>query len=68
MLAALVSGYNSVYPLKIEEVDLVWRLLRMRLAVSVVNSTLLATKNPDEAYIIISQAPAWEFLENSEHK
>ena len=65
MLAALVSGYNTVYPLKIEEVDLVWRLLPMRLAVSVVNSTLLATKNPDEAYIIISQAPAWEFLENS---
>ena len=56
MLAALVSGYNSIYPLKIEEVDLIWRLLRMRLAVSVINSTLLATKNPDEAYITISQA------------
>ena len=64
MLAAFVSGYHSVYPLNTEEVDLVWRLLRMRLAVSVVNSTLLASKNPEDAYIIISQAPAWDFLEN----
>jgi 4-aminobutyrate aminotransferase-like enzyme/Ser/Thr protein kinase RdoA (MazF antagonist) len=64
MLAAFVSGYNSVYPLDTEEIDLVWRLLRMRLAVSVVNSTLLASKNSDDAYITISQAPAWKFLEN----
>ena len=64
MLAAFVSGYHSVYPLDIEEVDLVWRLLRMRLAVSVVNSTLLASKNKNDAYITISQAPAWDFLEN----
>ena len=47
MLEAFVSGYHSVYPLNAEEVDLVWRLLRMRLAVSVVNSTLLASKNID---------------------
>ena len=46
-----------------EEIDLVWRLLRMRLAVSVVNSTLLASKNSEDAYITISQAPAWNFLE-----
>ena len=65
MLAALVACYNSVYPLTVEEVDLVWRLLRVRLAVSVVNSTLLASKNLDDAYITISQDPAWRFLENS---
>ncbi|MDA7592447.1 aminotransferase class III-fold pyridoxal phosphate-dependent enzyme [Rhodobacteraceae bacterium] len=64
MLAAFVSGYHSVYPLSTEEIDLVWRLLRMRLAVSVVNSTLLASKNSEDAYITISQAPAWNFLEN----
>ena len=64
MLEAFVSGYHSVYPLNAEEVDLVWRLLRMRLAVSVVNSTLLASKNSEDGYITISQAPAWKFLEN----
>ncbi len=62
-LAALVSGYHAVNPLTAQEVDLVWPLLRMRLAVSVVNSTLMAADNPDDPYVTISQAPAWRFLE-----
>ncbi len=62
-LAALVEGYHTVNPLTPEELDLVWPLLRMRLAVSVVNSTLTAVDNPDDPYVTISQAPAWRFLE-----
>ncbi|MFC5385001.1 aminotransferase class III-fold pyridoxal phosphate-dependent enzyme [Aquamicrobium segne] len=63
-LAALVAGYHAVSPLSAEEIDLIWPLLRMRLAVSVVNSTIEMTERPDDAYIVISQAPAWRFLEN----
>ncbi|AHD02596.1 aminotransferase class III-fold pyridoxal phosphate-dependent enzyme [Leisingera methylohalidivorans] len=67
-LAALVAGYHSVWPLTPAEVDLVWPLLRARLAVSVVNSTLMAAEDPDDPYVTISQAPAWRFLEgNSLH-
>ncbi len=62
-LAALVAGYHAEYPLSAHEVDLLWPLLRMRLAVSVVNSTLMAAENPDDPYVTISQAPAWRFLE-----
>ena len=62
-LAALVSGYHEAYPLTAAEVDLIWPLLRARLAVSVVNSTLMAAENPDDPYVTISQAPAWRFLE-----
>ena len=62
-LAALVAGYHAEYPLTAHEVDLLWPLLRMRLAVSVVNSTLMAAENPDDPYVTISQAPAWRFLE-----
>ena len=62
-LAAFVSGYHAAYPLTAAEVDLIWPLLRMRLAVSVVNSTLMAADNPDDPYVTISQAPAWRFLE-----
>ncbi|MEP2717983.1 phosphotransferase, partial [Pseudophaeobacter sp.] len=65
-LAALVAGYHSAYPLSPEEVDLIYPLLRMRLAVSVVNSTQMALKNPDDPYVTISQAPAWRFLEKTE--
>ncbi|MEW2912124.1 aminotransferase class III-fold pyridoxal phosphate-dependent enzyme [Leisingera sp. JC11] len=64
-LAALVAGYHEAYPLTAAEVDMVWPLLRMRLAVSVVNSTLMAAENPDDPYVTVSQAPAWRFLEGN---
>ncbi|WP_298863929.1 aminotransferase class III-fold pyridoxal phosphate-dependent enzyme [uncultured Sulfitobacter sp.] len=65
-LAALVAGYHSAYPLTAAEVDMIWPLLRARLAVSVVNSTLMAAENPDDPYVTISQAPAWRFLERDD--
>ncbi|WP_291728354.1 aminotransferase class III-fold pyridoxal phosphate-dependent enzyme [Leisingera sp. F5] len=64
-LAALVAGYHEVYPLTPAEVNMVWPLLRARLAVSVVNSTMMAADNPDDPYVTISQAPAWRFLEGN---
>ena len=64
-LAALVSGFHYANPLTAGEVDMIWALLRMRLAVSVVNSTKMALADPDDPYITISQAPAWRFLENN---
>lgn len=63
VLAQLVAGYHAHYPLSGAELDLLWPLLRMRLAVSVVNSALMALENPDDPYVVISQAPAWRFLE-----
>lgn len=64
-LAALVAGYHEAYPLTPAEVNMVWTLLRARLAVSVVNSTMMAADNPDDPYVTISQAPAWRFLEGT---
>ncbi|MBY6056385.1 aminotransferase class III-fold pyridoxal phosphate-dependent enzyme [Leisingera daeponensis] len=64
-LAALVAGYHEAYPLTPAEVDIIWPLLRARLAVSVVNSTMMAADNPDDPYVTISQAPAWRFLEGN---
>lgn len=63
-LSSLVGGYHSAYPLTTAEVELIWPLLRMRLAVSVVNSALMAIEKPDDPYVVISQKPAWDFLEN----
>jgi 4-aminobutyrate aminotransferase-like enzyme/Ser/Thr protein kinase RdoA (MazF antagonist) len=63
-LVALVQGYHRQNPLTARETDLIWPLLRMRLAVSVVNSTLMAEENPGDPYITISQAPAWRLLES----
>ncbi|NIZ60599.1 peptidase M23 [Sedimentitalea sp. CY04] len=62
-LADIVAGFHAANPLSPAEVDLIWPLLRARLAVSVVNSTLMAVDNPDDPYVVISQGPAWRFLE-----
>lgn len=62
VLEAIVKGYHRQYPLTPEELELLWPLLRMRLAVSVINSTLMAIENPNDPYIVISQASAWQFL------
>lgn len=63
--AAVVAGYHSAWPLTVDEVDLIWPLLRMRLAVSVVNSTRMSVENPDDPYVVISQKPAWDFLQGN---
>lgn len=62
-LTQLVAGYHGENPLTGPEIDMLWPLLRMRLAKSVVNSTLMAREKPDDPYVMVSQAPAWRFLE-----
>ncbi|MCG8617854.1 MAG: aminotransferase class III-fold pyridoxal phosphate-dependent enzyme [Desulfobacterales bacterium] len=63
-LENLVKGFHRTYPLSPEEIDMIWPLLRLRLAVSVVNSTMMAAEKPNDPYVIISQGPAWAFLES----
>ncbi len=63
-LEDLVQGFHSVYPLSPKEIDMIWPLLRLRLAVSVVNSTMMAKEKPDDPYVLISQKPAWAFLKS----
>ncbi|WP_457552722.1 aminotransferase class III-fold pyridoxal phosphate-dependent enzyme [Desulfobacula sp.] len=63
-LEDLVQGFHSVFPLSPKEIDMIWPLLRLRLAVSVVNSTMMAKEKPDDPYVLISQGPAWAFLKS----
>lgn len=63
-LENLVQAFHSAFPLSAKEIDMIWPLLRMRLAVSVVNSTMMAGEKPDDPYVLISQGPAWAFLES----
>lgn len=64
-LAALVAGYHRENPLSEQELSLLYPLVLTRLAVSVINSTIMAREKPDDPYVLISQAPAWRFLERS---
>jgi len=61
--AGVVAGYHSAFALTEPEIAVLYALIGTRLAVSVVNSALRATVKPEDAYVTISEAPAWEALE-----
>jgi 4-aminobutyrate aminotransferase-like enzyme/Ser/Thr protein kinase RdoA (MazF antagonist) len=59
----LVGGYHSAFELEEKELSVMYALIGMRLAVSVVNSAQRAKVKPGDAYVTVSEAPAWEALE-----
>ncbi|HSR70237.1 MAG TPA: aminotransferase class III-fold pyridoxal phosphate-dependent enzyme [Acidobacteriota bacterium] len=59
----VAAGYHSVLPLQEEELEVLFPLVMTRLCVSVVNSSLAQRSQPDNPYLTVSQAPAWEVLE-----
>jgi 4-aminobutyrate aminotransferase-like enzyme/Ser/Thr protein kinase RdoA (MazF antagonist) len=63
-LAEFLRGYTSANPLSEDEVDALWPLVLMRLAVSVVNSAMMKRERPDDPYVVISEGPAWRLLDN----
>jgi 4-aminobutyrate aminotransferase-like enzyme/Ser/Thr protein kinase RdoA (MazF antagonist) len=60
--AAVLEGFHGVFPLQETELAIMFPLICMRLAVSVVNSAYRKTLVPDDPYVVISEAPAWEAL------
>ena len=61
--ASVVSGYHEAFPLQEHEIAALYTLIGTRLAVSVTNSAYRQTLKPGDAYVTISEAPAWEALE-----
>lgn len=61
--SAVVAGYQSAFPLGESEISVLYVLIGMRLAVSVTNSSHRKSLVPNEPYVTISEAPAWEALE-----
>jgi 4-aminobutyrate aminotransferase-like enzyme/Ser/Thr protein kinase RdoA (MazF antagonist) len=61
--AAVVAGYHRALPLGEEELAVLFALIAARLAVSVTNSAHRKTMKPDDSYVTVSEAPAWEALE-----
>lgn len=58
----VIHAYHAVFPLQTNEIDLLFDLICMRLCVSVVNSALRKEENPGDAYLTISEQPAWQLL------
>jgi 4-aminobutyrate aminotransferase-like enzyme/Ser/Thr protein kinase RdoA (MazF antagonist) len=61
--ANVVEGYHSALPLEETELAALYALIGIRLAVSVANSAHRKSLIPDDPYVTISEAPAWEALE-----
>ncbi len=62
-MRAVISGFAAAFPLQEIEADLVYDLMRMRLVTSVCISSHQSRLHPDNAYLTISQAPAFALLE-----
>ncbi|KPK03325.1 MAG: hypothetical protein AMS20_10835, partial [Gemmatimonas sp. SG8_28] len=61
--ADVVRGYHAVVPLTDEELDVLLPLALARLAVSVCLSAERRADAPDNDYLTVSEAPAWEALD-----
>jgi 4-aminobutyrate aminotransferase-like enzyme/Ser/Thr protein kinase RdoA (MazF antagonist) len=59
----IVAGYHHAHPLTEPELEVLFPLIAMRLAVSVTNSAYQRVAEPGNRYLTISEAPAWELLE-----
>src|SRR6266852_270222 len=60
---AIVAGYHGAFPLNELELSVLYALIGARLAVSVANSAHRKTLKPNDQYVKVSEAPAWEALE-----
>jgi 4-aminobutyrate aminotransferase-like enzyme/Ser/Thr protein kinase RdoA (MazF antagonist) len=65
--AHVVAGYHSAHPLTEPELVVLYDLICMRLSVSVTNSAYQQRAEPDNAYLVISENPAWALLDKLRH-
>lgn len=61
--AHMVRGYHGANPLQAAELAVLYDLIVARLCSSVLVSAFRSTIEPDNAYLQISEAPAWDLLE-----
>jgi 4-aminobutyrate aminotransferase-like enzyme/Ser/Thr protein kinase RdoA (MazF antagonist) len=59
----IAAAYHRAYPLQSEELDLLFDLIAMRLVTSVTISASRRERVKDNAYLNVSEAPAWAMLE-----
>ena len=59
----IVKGYHEAYPLKIEEVDILYFLIAARLCISVTQSAYNSSLDSDNAHHFLTEKPAWELLD-----
>jgi 4-aminobutyrate aminotransferase-like enzyme/Ser/Thr protein kinase RdoA (MazF antagonist) len=61
-IGQLTAGYHAVFPLTAIEAQALFPLICARLLISVTCSAQNLAENPDNAYLQISDRPAWDLL------
>ncbi|MDC6352364.1 aminotransferase class III-fold pyridoxal phosphate-dependent enzyme [Zeaxanthinibacter sp. PT1] len=59
----LVRGFHKSFPLQEKELEHLYTAIAMRLVISVTKSAINKEEEPDNEYLQVSEAPAWELLE-----
>lgn len=60
--AILVKAYHGQYPLKEQELDLLYYLIAARLCISVTRSAFQASLQSDNEHHFVTERPAWKLL------
>jgi 4-aminobutyrate aminotransferase-like enzyme/Ser/Thr protein kinase RdoA (MazF antagonist) len=60
--AHVVAGFHAERPLSDDELAVCWDLVRARLALSVCNAAVQHAERPDDPYLVVSEAAAWDAL------
>lgn len=60
--AQVVKGYHAIFPLMENELNVLYDLIAIRLCMSVMHAAIRTKDNPDDAYLSISEKPAWALL------
>ncbi|MCF8113040.1 MAG: aminotransferase class III-fold pyridoxal phosphate-dependent enzyme, partial [Desulfotignum sp.] len=58
----VVQGYHSVFQLQEQELAMLYTLVAVRLVISVTCSAVNRSKEPENPYLLISENPAWDLL------
>ena len=59
---SIIKGYHSTFPLQEQELKHLYIAIAMRLTISVTKSAINKRREPDNAYLLVSEKPAWEVL------
>ncbi len=60
--AAVVKGYHQAFPLEEKELAVLFPMIAARLMISVCSSAINKERFPDNKYLLVSEAPAWDLL------
>ncbi|MCZ6754204.1 MAG: aminotransferase class III-fold pyridoxal phosphate-dependent enzyme [Gemmatimonadetes bacterium] len=61
-MARVVEGYHAEYPLSEKDIEVLFALIRGRLSVCVTMAAWQVQQGRTDAYLTVSQAPAWKAL------